>query len=63
MKKDEIIYWVSTCIVAISLLISGAIYLIDPAIIESLHPDMGFPDYFKTQLGVCKILEGLAILL
>lgn len=61
--KNRIIYWASTCLVAFPLLCSGIIYLVNPSIIESAHPNMGFPDYFKTELGVAKILGALALLL
>ncbi len=63
MKKNKIIYWTSTSIVAVSLLISGVIYIVNPAILEAAHPNMGFPGFFKMELGVCKILGALAILL
>ena len=63
MKKNKIIYWTNTSIVALSLFISGVIYIINPAILETAHPNMGFPDYFKMELGVCKILGAIAILL
>ena len=61
--NNKITYWVSTSIVAISLLVSGIIYLVNPGIIEATHPNMGFPNYFKTELGVAKILGALALLL
>jgi len=63
MTKNKIIYWASTCLVAIPLLCSGVIYLLNPSIIESAHPNMGFPGYFKTELGVAKILGSVALLI
>lgn len=63
MKSHKIIYWISTCVVGLSMLTSGAIYLFNPSIIEAFHPNMGFPDYFKTELGVAKILGALVLLL
>ena len=63
MKKNKIIYWTSTILVSVAMLISGSIYLYDPSIIEAAHPDMGFPDYFKMELGVAKVLGAIALLL
>jgi len=56
MKKDKIIYWVTTGIIILIMLFS--IYKIYTPLWEHL----GFPDYFRTELVVVKIL-GLIVLL
>jgi hypothetical protein len=62
MKKDKIIFWVSTAIVAGMMLMSGGMYLTkNPDIVNGLHA-LGFPPYMLYILGVSKLLAGGALL-
>ena len=56
MKRDKIIYWLATIITTLIMLFS--IYMI----YTPLYDHLGFPDYFRTELVVAKII-GLVVLL
>jgi hypothetical protein len=59
MKRDKIIYWVSTGIVCGMMLMSAFMYFTDPKVVEGFKL-MGFPDYFRVELGTAKLLGALA---
>jgi hypothetical protein len=56
MKKDKIIYWTATGIISLIMLFS--IYMM----YSPLYKHLGFPDYFRVELLVFKIV-GLLVLL
>lgn len=61
MKKDKIIYWTITGVFSLSMLFSAYNYLTAPEMRQAfVH--LGFPDYFRVELAVAKIL-GASILL
>ncbi|ABG60858.1 DoxX family protein [Cytophaga hutchinsonii] len=62
MKKDKIIYWVATGIFGAMMLMSGFMYFTDPKIVEGFK-FMGFPDYFRVELGTAKLLGALVLLI
>ena len=62
MKRDKIIYWITTSIVALGGLIAGIIYLTSPMMAERFK-HLGFPDYFRIELATAKILGAVAIIL
>jgi len=62
MKKDKIIFWLSTAIVAGMMLMSAGMYLTkNTDIANGLHA-LGFPSYMLYILGVSKLLAGGALL-
>lgn len=61
MKTTKIIYWASTGIVSLMMCLSAWMYLTKPEIKEAFHV-LGFPDYFRVELAVAKIV-GAALLL
>lgn len=62
MKKNKIIFWVSTAIVAGMMLMSGGMYLSqNPTIADGLK-SLGFPSYMLYILGVSKLLAAGALL-
>ncbi len=62
MKKNKIIFWVSTSIVSGMMLMSGGMYLSqNPAITEGLKT-LGYPSYMLYILGVAKLLAAGALL-
>ena len=62
MKKDKIIYWVSTSIVAGMMLFSAYAYLTaDEMKLGFQH--LGFSDSFRIELAIAKTLGAIALLL
>lgn len=61
MKKDKTIYWVSTTLAMLLGATSAFFYFNNAYMIEGFHR-IGFPDYFRIELGIAKIL-GIFILL
>lgn len=62
MKKDKIIYWITTGLVALSGLMAGITYFLVPAVAEEFK-HLGFPDYFRVELGIAKIIGAMVIIL
>jgi hypothetical protein len=62
MKRDKIIYWITTSIVALGGLIAGIIYLTSPMVAERFK-HLGFPDYFRIELATAKILGAFVLIL
>lgn len=62
MKKDKIIYWVTTGLFAAMMLFSGYSYFANPQVVEGFK-HMGFPDFFRVELGVAKIIGALVLLI
>ena len=61
MKKDKIIYWVSTVLAVAMGLMSGVMYFAVPEMKEEFHKS-GFPDFFSIELGIAKIVGAIVIL-
>jgi len=60
MRKDKIIYWVSTSLTILTGASSAFLYFTD-AMGEAFR-HLGFPDYFKVELAIGKII-GIPLLL
>ncbi|MBB6328075.1 VIT1/CCC1 family predicted Fe2+/Mn2+ transporter [Algoriphagus iocasae] len=60
--KNKIIYWTATGLISLMMLMSAFAYFNDPAVSEGFT-SMGFPDYFRVELGLAKILGVLVLLL
>ena len=62
MKRNKIIFWVTTGLVAAGMLMSGSMYLThNPKIVDGFK-QLGYPDYFMYILGTAKILGAIALL-
>ncbi len=61
MKKNTIIYWISTGLFCAFLLLTSISYLTDPKF-EAIFKHLGFPQYFRVELAIAKLL-GVLILL
>jgi hypothetical protein len=61
MKKDKIIYWITTGLVAIGMLLSAVMYLSHSDTIMKGFDAIGVPLYFVTFLGVAKLLGTIAL--
>lgn len=62
-KKAKIIYWITTCWLALGMLSTGMVQLLNiPEEVQKMAL-LGFPAYFIRLIGVWKIAGVLAILL
>jgi len=62
MKRTNIIYWVVTALVSLQLMLAGVMYFTDPEVAIGFG-HLGFPDYFRQELGIAKILAAVLIIL
>lgn len=62
MKKDKIIYWTTTGIISAMMLFSAYGYFTNQEM-KGAFVHLGFPSYFRIELGVMKILGALALIL
>lgn len=62
MKRDKILYWVFTSLIAFGFLMSSFIYLSKDPKITGGFSFLGYPQYLIPFLGVAKLLGALAIL-
>jgi len=65
-KRNKIIYWIATIWLSLGMLSTGVIQLLKlkgdgPGSLDSMT-QLGYPAYFVTILGICKIL-GVVVLL
>ena len=66
-KRNKIIYWIATIWLSLGMLSTGVVQLLKlkgdgPGSLESMT-HLGYPVYFVTILGVCKILGVVALLI
>lgn len=66
-KRNKIIYWIATIWLSLGMLSTGAVQLFKikgegPGSVDSMA-NLGYPVYFVTILGVCKILGVVALLI
>jgi len=62
MKKDKIIYWAATGIITAMMLMSGFMYFTNPDVVTGFKL-MGFPDYFRVELGAAKLIGALVLII
>ncbi len=62
MKKIKTIYWVTTVLAMLTGATSAFMYFTSPKFIEG-YRHLGFPDYFRMELGMAKILGMLVLLI
>lgn len=62
MKRDKILYWVSTGLVSLGFLMSSMMYLSRNPELMSGFSKLGYPVYFVMLLGVAKLTGALALL-
>jgi hypothetical protein len=53
---------IATGLVSVAMLGSGVMYVVGPPPVVGVFHHLGYPDYFRTLLGVAKILGTVAIL-
>lgn len=63
MKKINIIYWISTALLLILMVMGGVQDAIkNPEAVKMVHDGLHYPLYFLVFIGVAKILGAVAIL-
>lgn len=62
MKRNTVLYWVSTGLLSAMMLFSGYSYFTDPKAIEGFQ-HLGFPSYFRVELGIAKIIGAIVLVL
>lgn len=60
MKKDKIIYWTSTILGAGMMGASAYMYFSNPMVAQGFQ-HLGFPDYFRVELGIAKLVGAALI--
>ena len=62
-KRNKIIYWIATSLVALGMFASGLQQVLHTQTIMELMIPLGYPSYFFYIIGTWKILAVIAILL
>lgn len=62
MKKDKIIYWVTTSIIFLFDTVMPALTSHTELAIEGIR-HLGYPDYFRVQLTIFKVIGGLLLII
>jgi DoxX-like family len=62
MKKEKIIYWVTTGLISFMMLMGAFGYFTNPDMVGAFK-QLGFPDWFRVELGVAKIVGTFALLI
>lgn len=62
MRKTTIAYWLATGLLALLMAKSAYLYFTDPAV-RVVCQRLGFPDYFRVELAVAKLLGVVVLLL
>jgi putative oxidoreductase len=62
MKKQRILFWVSTGVFSAFMLFSAYNYLAVEGM-KAAFTEIGFPDYFRVELGIAKLLGAIVLLL
>lgn len=61
MKTQKIIYWVTTGLVSLGMVLSFFNYFMNPAM-KAGYAHIGFPDWFRVELGIAKLLGAIALI-
>ena len=61
MNKLKITYWTTTAIFSAMMLFSATMYFSSPQMAQTFE-HLGFPDYFRIELGIAKIIGVLLLL-
>ena len=62
MKRDKLIYWITTGLIALLFLFSSYMYLTKAPDLMQSFQKIGFPVYFVTMLGIFKLAGSVALL-
>ncbi len=62
MKTTKITYWTVTILFALLMIFSAYSYFTDPTVKEGFA-HLGFPDYFRVELGIAKVIGAVLLLI
>jgi len=62
MKAIKITYWITTGLVVLGMLATFYNYFFNPAL-KVAFAHLGFPDWFRVELGIAKLLGAFAIVI
>jgi uncharacterized membrane protein YtjA (UPF0391 family) len=62
MKRTNLIYWISTILLAAQVALAGIIYFVS-AEVATGFTHLGFPSYFRAELGIAKLLAAVVLVL
>ncbi|PUZ24344.1 DoxX-like family protein [Chitinophaga costaii] len=62
MKAINITYWISTILISLMMAFSAYSYFTNPMVATGFA-HLGYPDYFRVELGLAKILGVLLLLI
>lgn len=62
MKTNKIIYWTTTGIISFMMLFSAFSYVTNPDM-KAAFVHLGFPDYFRIELAILKVLGALVLII
>ncbi|MEO8066138.1 MAG: DoxX family protein [Flavobacteriales bacterium] len=62
MKRTNLLYWISTILLTLNVAMAGVMYFANPDIAIGFG-HLGFPDYFRQELGIAKLLAAVVIIL
>ena len=60
-KTIKIAYWISTALVSLMMVFSAYSYFNNPEVKQGFR-HLGFPDYFRVELAIAKILGAIILL-
>ena len=60
MKVQKVTYWISTGLLVLGMCASFINYFFNPDF-KTIFAHLGFPDWFRVELGVAKLLGALAV--
>ena len=61
MKTTNIIYWITTSVVAVMMAFAAYSYITQPAVQQGFR-HLGFPDYFRIELAIAKLIGAVLLL-
>jgi hypothetical protein len=61
MKAAKITYWISTSLMSLLMAFSAYSYLTQDKIAQAFH-HLGFPDYFRVELAIAKLVSAVVLL-
>ena len=62
MKTNKIIYWISTGLLSVLLLMSAGMYIFNNAMVSEMFTAFGYPTYIIYPLAIAKI-SGVVVLI
>ncbi len=62
MKKNNIIYWLTTGVISLMMVFSAFMYLTNPEI-EIAFQHLGFPSFFRVELAWAKVVAAAVLII